>query len=174
MIHFRPDSENDAYQNGSAWVGIAFTQFVAGRLSDFVPIDVGAAGGLAPGWRSFGYKLRGYGFDPDAAETERLNAVGAVPGLRYVSGYVGLPPGDPFAAKRRGTPRAHRSPWPRLAVDRWLNIQYARDEGRPVPPNLPRPLPRGDDSGENSGEFPSIINLPRLLAGGRRQHDRLP
>src|SRR5215211_1203178 len=78
---------------------IPFARFVAESLTEegFVLIDVGAAGGVAPAWRCFGDKLKGFGFDPDAAEIERLNGVEPAPGFRYVAGYVGLSPDHPFA-----------------------------------------------------------------------------
>jgi hypothetical protein len=142
-----------------------FARFVAAALKQdgFVLIDVGAADGIAPAWRCFGAKLQGFGFDPDAAEVERLNGVESAPGFRYVSGYVGLPADTPFAKQRRGKPRVQRNPWFRLAVDRWLQLQRARRDGQPVPPDLPRPRARGDDPAQDAGEYSPVINLPEFL-----------
>jgi hypothetical protein len=138
---------------------IPFTRYVAQQLKDdFVLIDVGAAGGLAHGWQSFGTKLCGYGFDPDESEVNHLNSLAS--GIRYISGYVGLPPNHPFALQRRGQPRLSRNPWNRLAVERWLQIQRARDEGRPVPQNEPRLLPYGGEAVVDFDIEHTIINLP--------------
>lgn len=143
---------------------IPFARFVAEALTQgFVLIDVGVAYGIAPAWRCFGDKLRGYGFDPDAEEIARLNRIEPAPGFRYLAGHIGVPSDHPFAAKRRGTPRIERNPTKRLAVSRWLQIQRAREAGIAVPPNLPRPPPRGDDQGEAAGDYCGVINLPDFL-----------
>ena len=66
----------------------AFARHVAERLQaePFKLIDIGCAGGVAPGWRTFGAKLAALGFDADAGEVLRrevlsLNADLLVMGL---------------------------------------------------------------------------------------------
>jgi len=142
-----------------------FARFVADSLKEdkFVLIDVGAADGIAPVWRSFGDKLSGFGFDPNPQEVERLNDVEPVPGFRYVAGFVGLPDDHPFANKRRDQPRIARNPWYRLAVERWFHIQRSRDQGLPLPVNARMQEPRGVYEGENTGVRPDIIELPKFL-----------
>ena len=76
----------------------AFARHVAERLQaePFKLIDIGCAGGVAPGWRTFGAKLAALGFDADAGEVARLNAVESNPQISYVPGYVTLPEGHPL------------------------------------------------------------------------------
>jgi hypothetical protein len=146
--------------------GTLFGEFVGASLGreGFVLIDVGAAYGVASAWRCFGEKLRGFGFDPDPAEVSRLNSIEPAPGFRYVAGYVGLPLDHPFAEKRRGKPRLPRNPWYGLAVERWLQIQRSRDEGKPIPPRSARVMPQPGAGEERAEEpSPSSIHLPAFL-----------
>lgn len=48
----------------------------------FVLVDVGARGGFSPQWSVFGDQLESVGFEPDAAECERINGASTDPNLR--------------------------------------------------------------------------------------------
>ena len=52
----------------------AFASWVAAALKDddFMLIDVGCSRGIDPAWRSFGGRLRAFGFDASLAEVRRL------------------------------------------------------------------------------------------------------
>src|SRR5687767_4631507 len=78
----------------------AFAELVREALSDngFVLIDVGAANGVATAWRSFGSKLRGFGFDPDVDEVARLNAIEPAPAFQYIAASLGLRSGGAGAS----------------------------------------------------------------------------
>ena len=111
----------------------AFARYVASCLTSeaFKLVDVGCAGGVALGWRTFGDKLSAIGFDTNAPEVDRLNAAEANPNVRYVAGWVGMPDGHPL--KTRIGPKAFWHQWPagRLAYERTYNLRNARAEGRP-------------------------------------------
>ena len=64
-----------------------FARFIAETLGErgFTLIDAGSAYGLARGWRAFGAGLRGFGFDPNPVEVERLNKTETAPGFRYAT-----------------------------------------------------------------------------------------
>ena len=144
-----------------------FARFIAETLgeSGFTLIDAGSAYGLARGWRAFGAGLRGFGFDPNPAEVERLNKTETAPGFRYVAGYLGIARTHPFAEKRHAQPRLRRNPWDRLAVRRWSDIQQARAEGQPIPPNLHAGRLSGPDCGQQADEHAAVIHLPDFLRG---------
>lgn len=114
----------------------AFAQYVASRLrsESFKLVDVGCAGGLAPGWRMFGDRLAALGFDTNAEEVARLQAAETNPQVHYVAGWVGMPDGHPL--KTRIGPKAYWHQWPvgRLAYERTYNLRKARSEGlTPLP-----------------------------------------
>ncbi len=113
----------------------AFARFVAERLKkeDFKLIDVGCAGGVARGWRALGDRLAAVGFDTNAPEVERLNAVEKNPKVRYVAGWVGLPDDHPL--RRRIGSRAFWHHWAgmRLAYERTLFSRKTKSEGNPPP-----------------------------------------
>ena len=141
----------------------AFAGFVAECLSDrgFVLIDVGAAYGVSDAWRCFGKKLRGFGFDVDAEEVARLNSIEPASGFRYIAGHVGMPADHPFAARQHAAPHLRRSPWSRMAVQRWLDLQQAQKEGSPMPPK--RPPASGDETYAAPDEPSHVIDLSAFL-----------
>jgi hypothetical protein len=100
----------------------AFVRFVAGHLAHepFKLIDIGCAGGLAPGWRSFGDRLAAIGFDADAPEIERLTCEETNPQVRYVAGWVGLPDDHPLRRRIGGKTYWHQWAGGRLAYERTL------------------------------------------------------
>ena len=66
-------------------------RLIEARLWDepFSLIDVGASGGIAWWWDSFGDHLKAVGFDPFVNEVERLNQEERRPHVRYEAAYVG-------------------------------------------------------------------------------------
>ena len=71
--------------------------------SEFVVIDVGARWGVADGWAALGSAVTVYGFDPDAQECARLNAMprpAAGPRVEYVPLALG---------EREGTATLHHT-----------------------------------------------------------------
>lgn len=111
----------------------AFARLVASRLvtERFKLVDVGCAGGLAPGWRVFGGRLAAIGFDCNAPEVNRLTREETNPEVRYVTAWVGLPDGHPL--KTRIGKKAYWHQWAamRLAYERTLAARRDRDAGRP-------------------------------------------
>lgn len=127
------------YQLSEAGSGIegmrpdsAFARLVGQSLASesFKLIDVGCAGGLPSGWRTFGDKLAAIGFDAETTEVERLNAAEANPNVRYEAGFVGLPDGHPL--KERIGPKAYWHTWvdKRLSYERTQAIRAARAAGQ--------------------------------------------
>lgn len=110
----------------------AACQYIADRLGDekFTLIDVGCSGGIDAIWRVFGRNLRAFGFDPNIAECERLNAAETLPGIKHVAAFVGLPIDDPIVQARGRRPYVQRSPWNRLSVARTVAIRQARNTSR--------------------------------------------
>jgi hypothetical protein len=110
----------------------AFASYVAERLgsAQFMLVDIGCAGGVAPGWRAFGAKLSAWGFDATAEEIERLKAAEANPEVRYAAGFIGLPDGHPLKARIAGKAYWHQWPSGRLSYERTQDIRRARAEGR--------------------------------------------
>ena len=108
----------------------AFARHVAARLTEpFQLIDVGAAGGVANGWRVFGDRLAALAYEADAAEVERLNAAETNPAVRYVAGMVGLAPGDPLRARLEQRHRHHNWAGGRLSFERIRTIRNAHAAG---------------------------------------------
>ncbi len=109
-----------------------FARYVASRLraERFKLVDVGCAGGLAPGWRVFGDQLSALGFDANASEIDRLNAVETNPAVRHVAGWIGMP--EDHKVKRRIGSKAfwHRWASGRLSYERTQDLRAARREGR--------------------------------------------
>jgi hypothetical protein len=109
-----------------------FAEYVAGKLKQetFKLVDVGCAGGFAPGWRAFGERLSAIGFDTNAEEVARLNRAEHNPKVRYAAGWVGMPDGHPL--KTRIGSKAYWHHWPagRLAYERTLDLRRARQENR--------------------------------------------
>jgi hypothetical protein len=69
-------------------------------FAPFTLIDVGCSGGISLLWRSFGSSLQAFGFDPDAAECERLQRSETNPNVRYFPLAVGLPASHEFHRKK--------------------------------------------------------------------------
>jgi hypothetical protein len=82
----------------------SFLRLLSDRLSGdrFTLIDIGCSGGIDEIWRTFGSRLRAFGFDPNLGEIARLNA-GETPqtGVEYVAAFVGPPRDDPAMAQMR-------------------------------------------------------------------------
>jgi hypothetical protein len=68
----------------------AFASLVAQGLKDerFSLLDIGCSGGIDPGFRNFGKRLRALGIDASVAECERLRKAETNPGIEYVAGFV--------------------------------------------------------------------------------------
>src|SRR5262249_10532904 len=81
-----------------------------GRFSSFALADVGASGGIADRWRSFGDTLHATGFDPLIREVARLNASERNRNVQYVAASVGYKkykevfPDSDWATKPNGSP----------------------------------------------------------------------
>jgi hypothetical protein len=98
----------------------AFVRFVAAHLANesFKLIDVGCAGGLALGWRTFGDRLAAIGFDVDAPEIDRLTGEETNPQVHYVAGWVGLHEDHPLRRRIGGKAYWHHWPRGRMAYER--------------------------------------------------------
>jgi hypothetical protein len=114
----------------------AFARLVAASLNSetFKLVDVGCAGGLTTGFRTFGERLQAVGFDGNAEEIARLQAAEKNPLVSYVAGLVGLPPSHPLRLHqgRRYSDRAYWHMWvdKRLSYERTFDVRAARAEGR--------------------------------------------
>lgn len=108
----------------------AFAAYVADSLKSeqFTLIDVGCSGGIDPAWRVFGERLRAVAFDASLDECERLTREETNPSVRYVGGFVGLPPDHPFAIRQGSHPWFVRNPMQRTSCWRMLQIQKERLE----------------------------------------------
>ncbi len=108
-----------------------FARFVAACLKNeyLRLVDVGCAGGLAPGWRAFGDRLAAIGFDGDAQEVERLAAAETNPAVRYVARLVGVPADHPLKAKIAGRPWWTGFGFGRLAYERQAALRAERLNG---------------------------------------------
>src|ERR1700682_2541074 len=102
----------------------SFAKLVGRTLEheSFTLLDVGCSGGLDEAWRSFGPKLRAFGFDPNLAECARLASIESNPNVRYIPSFVAVPPDHAFAQKKGDQPDFSRNPWSRLSVARSLEI----------------------------------------------------
>jgi hypothetical protein len=76
-----------------------FVRLVAASLKaeKFTLVDVGCSGGIDAQWRLFGDRLAAVGFDASVSECRRLSAAETNPNVRYVPGFVDIPPDHPFA-----------------------------------------------------------------------------
>jgi FkbM family methyltransferase len=85
-----------------------------GILTDpFMLVDVGASGGIAPWWYTFGAHLRAVGFDPLLAEMQRQQALRPHEGITYVAGAVTYHGYDALCppALRRAEVRGQYNAW---------------------------------------------------------------
>lgn len=73
------------------------------KTEHFTLADIGCSGGIDPVWREFGDRFSAVGFDASISECRRLAAEETNPGVRYVSGFVDIPPDHPFARYAGGT-----------------------------------------------------------------------
>jgi hypothetical protein len=75
-----------------------FARLVADSLKEekFTLVDIGCSGGIDAQWRLFGDRLAAVGFDASASECRRLSAQETNPSVRYVAGFVDIPPDHPF------------------------------------------------------------------------------
>ena len=72
-------------------------------------VDVGASGGIADVWSTFGSQLRAIAFDPLVREVDRLNAAESRAGVSYEAAFVGYPRFDDiFPPSLRHDARASR------------------------------------------------------------------
>jgi hypothetical protein len=60
-----------------------------GPVGDVTLVDVGASGGIADYWASFGDALVAVGFDPLVTNMKKMNAAEARPRVRYEAAFVG-------------------------------------------------------------------------------------
>ena len=102
----------------------ALSELVGQHLRNemFTLIDVGCRDGIDVGWRSFGSRLRAFGFDPNIAECTRLTLRERDPNVRYIPAFVAIPPDHPFALKKADRQHYARNPWDRLSAARSLEI----------------------------------------------------
>ena len=103
----------------------AFAALVAGSLKSdrFTFIDVGCSGGIDPVWRIFGDRLRAVAFDASVDECERLSRVETHPDIKYIAGFVGLGPENPFAQYAAGKPTFVRNFFSRTSAGRMYDLQ---------------------------------------------------
>lgn len=104
----------------------------AARESIFTLVDVGCSGGIDPGWRVYGPRLKAFGFDPSVHEIARLSAAEDNPQVRYVAGFVGLPDGHP--CKGAVVEPWRVDPWTRLSACRTQALQRQREAAACPPP----------------------------------------
>lgn len=116
-----------------------FGEFAATAIlpERYCVVDVGAAGGLPPGFIPLKSVLTGLAFDPDAAQMEALSSARIWGDVQFIGGYIGVPAGHPLRAKSMRDSHTHHNPWARLAVGRWVEIKAAADRGEPAPPFSP-------------------------------------
>jgi hypothetical protein len=116
-----------------------FVRYVAERLKDeqFKLVDLGCAGGIAPGWRQFGDRLAAVAFDADVEAIETCRAREPNPNVRYVPGWLTLPEVHPLREHlgRRYDDQAYWHLWVdrRLSYDRTYDVRWAKAHG--VPPD---------------------------------------
>jgi hypothetical protein len=97
---------------------------------EFTLVDIGCSGGIDPVWRRFGRRLRALAIDPNVEEIERLRSGETHRGIRYVSGFAGLPAEHPFARQKHGQSDWGRNPWDRLSAAKSLEIMKSRTLSR--------------------------------------------
>ena len=102
-----------------------FATLVSESLADgqFTLLDIGCSSGIDPVWRVFGERLRAFAFDPNVNEIARLREQENLPGITYVSAYVGFPNDDGGAGRLRTKNYWARNPGARLSVTRTLEIR---------------------------------------------------
>jgi hypothetical protein len=100
-------------------------RYIAGRLAheDCTVIDIGCSGGLDPGWRSFGERLRAVGIDASLGEVARLNAAEQNPKVRFFAGFAGLPRDHPLRQHGEQLNTYRRGIWHSLST--YAGPEYA-------------------------------------------------
>lgn len=75
-----------------------FVRLVADSLrrERFTLVDIGCSGGIDSEWRQFGNRLTAIGFDASVSECRRLATEETNPHVRYLAGFVDIPPDHPF------------------------------------------------------------------------------
>ena len=108
----------------------AFAAYVSDSLKSelFTLVDVGCSGGIDPVWRVFGPRLRAVAFDASLDECERLAREETHANIKYIGGFVGLPPDHPFARRVAGKPLFTANPIFRSSAWRTLQLRKARLE----------------------------------------------
>lgn len=92
----------------------------------FTLIDIGCSSGIDDVWRVFSESLRAFAFDPNLDEIARLSKHETLPGISYIPGFVGLPPGDSGVERLRSGEYWARTPWRRLSSAQTLERRAAR------------------------------------------------
>lgn len=67
--------------------------------------------------------MRAFGFDPNVAEVERLNASETSKGVEYIPCFVGIHPDSSDAERMRTQQFWALNPWPRLSVARTIELR---------------------------------------------------
>lgn len=125
------------------------------RFEQFTLVDIGCSGGVAPAWRQLGDKLCGVGIDANPAEVARLAAAETNQRLRYIAGRAGADPGSDYAIRKGGMPDLVDNPWPRLSVQRALDLRAAQTAGGPKPAAAYGALPAPPEHGIAPAEPPA-------------------
>ncbi len=108
-----------------------FARLVSKALeSQLTLLDIGCSGGIDPGWRTLGDRLRAFAFDPNLGEVKRLSEIEAHAGITYVPGFVGIPGEAAGQARLTSGNFWDRNPWGRLSVYRTHQIR-ARTQPAP-------------------------------------------
>jgi hypothetical protein len=109
----------------------SFVRLIAQGLKKehFTLVDLGCSGGIEPVWRTFGDRLKAVGFDASLQECRRLEAAETHPNVRYVPGFVDIPPDHPFYKRAEGRPPYTGELFRRFSVSWSLEMRAKRLEG---------------------------------------------
>jgi len=107
--------------------------------NEFLLVDIGCSGGIDRRWRRLGRRLRAIGFDPNAAEIEKLAARERNASISYVNALTTIDPNHPFAKKKQGQQDCARNSWLRTSARLYGELVYgerepASDTRTPAPP----------------------------------------
>jgi hypothetical protein len=99
----------------------SFVKLVADSLVNerFTLIDIGCSGGIDETWRLFGSRLAAIGFDASVSECRRLASQETNPNVRYMSGFVDIPPDHPFVQLDGKKWRGHVGSFYEETSSRW-------------------------------------------------------
>jgi hypothetical protein len=99
--------------------GSRLVEFLAPQLrADFYLADVGCSGGIDAGFRAFGSRLAGVGFDPNVKECERLAGL-ETQRIAYEAAFVAAPSRERYI---------ERNPWVRLSIWRSTHIRMEQSK----------------------------------------------